>query len=253
MNIKRKEFWIKSDNKKIFCILEEPNKSNELLIILFHGLTNSYSTCPLIEDTSHLLQENGFSTLRFDYYGSGKSDGEFKDKTLRILVQNTKDIFNYSKSKLSYKKIGLWGRSFGAMLGATICDYPSIFVTVLISTTTHTHISLSSSFPKGQLYSLPIIGTAIVKGEPKLPKVFYEKTAWLDTLQEKHLEKAKNVLIIQGTEDKTVYDLNWASEIYNLVNEPKKLVYIKGANHAYQGYEDRVIKKALKWFYRFKN
>ena len=75
MNTRRKEFWINSVGNKLYCLFEEPQKARNVLIILFHGLTNSHLNCPLISEVSELLHDNGFSTFRFDYFGSGKSDG----------------------------------------------------------------------------------------------------------------------------------------------------------------------------------
>jgi len=251
MNINRKEFWMKSAGKNLYCLFEKPDNSKGTLIILFHGLTNSHINCPLISESADLLHSKGFSTLRFDYYGSGKSDGEFRNKTWKIMVQNTRDVLKYAKTKLNYSKIGIWGRSLGAILGATICDDPSIVASVFLSMTIHTNISFSRFFPKEKLVSLPIKGTAIVKGEAILDKKFYEETIYIDKLQKKHLSKAKNILIMQGTKDKTVYDPTWAKEIYDIVSKSKKLIYIKGADHAYTNYEVNTIKEGLKWFYKY--
>lgn len=242
-----------SQKHKLVGLFEEPRKTQKPLILLLHGLTNSMQDCPLIKESAHALQELGFPTFRFDYYGSGQSDGEFKDKTWHTMVQNTKDALRYIKTELNYPRIGLWGRSLGAILGATICDDSSIFASVFISMTVHTNTSFAASFPKEQSLSLPIIGTAVVKGKPILHRRFYEETTWIDKLQEKHLSKAKNILIMQGTEDKTVYNPMWATEIYNLVNKPKKLMYIKGANHAYKGYESETINQGVRWFLKYSN
>lgn len=248
MTIIKKEFFIKSTSKKLYCLFEKPDNSKNKLILLLHGLTNSHTNCPLISESAESLHLKGFPTFRFDYYGSGKSDGEFKDKTWEIMVQNTKDVLKYAKTKLKYSKIGIWGRSLGAILGATICDDPSVFASVFLSMTIHTNVSFSASFTKSQSFSSPIKGTAIVKGEPILERGFYEKTTWIDNLQKQHLSKAKNILIMQGTKDKTVYNPAWAKEIYDLVDEPKKLIYIKGANHAYTGYENKAIENGINWF-----
>ncbi len=248
MIIAKNEFFIKSTGKSLYCLFEKPDNSKNELILLLHGLTNSHINCPLISESTESSHLKGFSTFRFDYFGSGKSDGEFKDKTWEIMVQNTIDALEYAKMKLKYSKIGIWGRSLGAILGAIICDDSSVFASVFLSMTIHTNISFSASFPKGQTFSSPIKGTAIVKGEPILEKGFYEKTTWIDKLQKQHLSKAKNILIMQGTEDKTVYNPAWAKEIYDLVNKPKKLIYIKGADHAYRGYEDKTIISGINWF-----
>ncbi len=248
MKNNKKEFWIKSASKNLYCLFEKPENAKNRIILLLHGLTNDHLNCPLIDNTAKLLRRAGFSTFRFDYFGSGKSDGEFVDKSWAIMIRNTVDILNFVKKKLKYKKIGIWGRSVGAILGATICDDISIYASVLLSITIHTNISFSASFPKNQSFSFPIKGTAIVKGKPILKKEFYEKTKWIDKIQKDHLKKAKNILIFQGTKDKTVYNPTWAREIYDLVNKPKKLLYIKNADHSYSSYENKTINETIKWF-----
>jgi len=204
MRINRKEFWIRSNDNNLYCLFERPDNPKNILIMLLHGLTNSHIDCPLISESAELFHSKGFPTFRFDYYGSGKSDGEFKDKTWKVMVKNTKDVLKYAKTKLNYSKIGIWGRSLGAILGATISDDPSIIASVFLSMTIHTNLSFSRFFSKEKLVSLPIKGTAVVKGEPILDKRFYDETEYIDRLQEKHLSKARNILIVQGTKDKTV-------------------------------------------------
>lgn len=248
MKITKQEFYIQSADKRIYCVFEKPAKPKDKIILLLHGLTNSLINCPLISESADSLHKKGFSTFRFDYFGSGKSEGEFIDKTWEIMVRNTDDALNYIKHKLGYAKIGIWGRSLGAILGATICDDTTIFASVFLSMTVHTNISFSAFFPKNQPYSLPIKGTAEVKGKPILAKHFYDKTNWIDKQQKEHLSKAKNILIMQGKIDKTVYNPTWAKEIYDLTNEPKKLIYIQGADHAYKGHENSAITEGMNWF-----
>jgi len=253
MKIIEKKVNFLSVGHKLFGLLQIPDNSNNNLIILFHGLTNSMIDCPLIEQAAKTFLHNSFPVFRFDYFGSGKSPGNFIDKTIKILVKNTNDGIDFVINQLKYKKIGVWGRSVGAVLGSTVCDRKEIFSSVFISTTTHTHQSFSKLFQKNKQYSTPIIGTGKIKGEPILPGVFYQQTSWLDSLQKKHLSNSKNILIIPGTEDKTVYDLNWTKSVYKIIQSPKKLEIIKGANHAYQGCEEKVISKALKWFAKYSN
>ncbi len=242
------ETSFKSQDHTLYGIYEEPENPRSSLILLLHGLTNSHTDCPLIADATIELHKNRFSTFRFDYFGSGKSEGEFKDKTFAILHKNTIDALKFITEKVGYKRVGLWGRSLGAILGATLCDDTSIFASVFISFCIHTDESFARFFPKDKKFSLPIRGTGKIKGKPILPFKFYEETKWIDALQKEHLAKAKNILIMQGTQDKTVYDLDWAKEIYDLVREPKKLQYIEGADHAYKDYEKKVIKQGIKWF-----
>ncbi len=247
----KKTFWFPSQGKKLYGVFEKPENSNSHLIILLHGLTNSMVDCPLINEASEALLKAGFPIFKFDYFGSGKSEGMFIDKTFKILYQNTVDALDYAKNKLKFKKIGLWGRSLGAIMASIVCDDPHIFSSVIISSATHTNTTFSYVFKKDEAFSMPMKGTGAIKGKPILRHKFYEETNWIDKLQEKHLSKSKNIIVIQGTEDKTIKDMNYAKEIYGFINGKKKLEYIKGANHAFSGLENKVVNMGVDWLASF--
>lgn len=235
-----------SQNSKLIGLIEEPVLSDKPMIMLLHGLTNSMIDCPLINEATQALHNKGFSTFRFDYFGSGKSPGKFSNKTFSVLVKNTQDAFAFIAKRNS--RIGVWGRSLGAILGSTICDKPQVFATVLLSTTIRTKDSFSKLFENKTNFSLPIKGTGVIKGKSILPMKFYEETIWIDKEQKRHLSKAKNVLVIQGAEDKIIPYLSWAKEVYLATNKPKKLVFIKNANHAYKGFESEAVSQGISWF-----
>lgn len=240
-----KHFFFKSNNHKLHGVYERTSKS-KITAILLHGLTNSYNSCPLINDANDFLIKNSISTFRFDYYGSGESDGRFSDKTVTELIENTKDAYKYAIQNLKAEKIIVWGRSFGAILAPVISFKPEIIASILISGTTHTHISMKNSF-QNKNRSIPFKATGIIKGTPILPYSFYENTKYLDEVVTKKLTKVSNTLVIQGKQDKTVYDMNWAKEIYTLLKSPKKLIYLNGADHTYKGFENEVLSKSLNW------
>lgn len=240
--------WFESNNKKLFGQFEWRKNSDKPLIILLHGLTNSLKDCPLINESNSILLDKGFSTFRFDFFGSGKSEGIFKQKTLKIIYRNVKDALEFALKNLKYKKIGLWGRSLGAMLASTICDNENIYSSVLISTTVFSEESFKPLFIKKQPYSKTINGSGKIKGEPILPYKYYLQTRWFDDLQKVHLPNAENILILQGTNDKIIHDQSWTKEVYKLIKGKKRLDYIKGADHSYQGYEQPVVNKVIDWF-----
>ncbi|MBN1168969.1 alpha/beta fold hydrolase [Candidatus Woesebacteria bacterium] len=246
--MKKQEIWINSDNHRLFLLLETPNNHKSELILLLHGLTNSLQDCPLIEDVAKKLHKNRFATLRFDYFGSGKSDGELKDKTLKILYKNTLDVLAFANNDIKFTSIGIWGRSVGGMLASSVCDHKSVSASVIVSSTVRSNESFGSLFDKRRLYSKPIQGSGEIKGKPVLTYEFYKQTTWFDNLQKKHLSQAKNTLVIQGTDDKIIHNSEWPKEIYSLIKGKKRLEMIEGADHTYKGYEDEVVKKAVNWF-----
>lgn len=245
--MKNKAFYFKSSGFRLSGTLETPKISNNHLVIFLHGLTNSSADCPLISEASKKLLRNGFSIFKFDYYGSGKSQGQFMNKTLKILYQNTLDALKYSNKNLGFKNIGLWGRSFGGILASTVCNNPHVFSSVIVSSTIKTNKTLKHCFKKNEPFSVPMKGTGTIKGKPLLPYQFYKETKWIDRLQKEHLTKSKNILVMQGTKDTTIGKTEHAKEIYNLVKGRKKIKLIKGADHSFKGYEEKVLKEAAGW------
>ena len=164
------------------------------------------------------------------------------------MVKNTKDVFDYVLKNFGGPVV-LWGRSLGAIFASIICDNKNILTSILISSGNHTNKSFKRMFPKkrGLSVSFAKAGTGKMKGNPVLPYKFYKETAWIDKIQKQHLKKAKSVLVVQGTADKTIFDHSWAKEIYSWVNKPKKLVYVEGADHAYHGHEKKVIDLCVEW------
>ncbi len=64
------------------------------------------------------LHSCGFSCLRFDFRGSGESDGLFRDMTVKTMEQDIDFILSELKSRYVPSKLILLGHSFGGMIAA---------------------------------------------------------------------------------------------------------------------------------------
>lgn len=109
-----KTVWFENlNNKKVFCILQEPQKKNNSIVIMSHGFRGD-STGPArtFVDFANLLVKNGYSVLRFDHPNSGNSDGVYINSSfnewIQVLVILTNKYLN-----LGYK-VTLLGQSMGA-------------------------------------------------------------------------------------------------------------------------------------------
>ena len=60
--------------------------------ILLHGLGTDHSWC---DDIAWTLADNGIASVRFDYNGTGKSDGAQEDMTISSEVQDTIAMLDY--------------------------------------------------------------------------------------------------------------------------------------------------------------
>jgi len=67
------------------------------------------------------LARAGIASLRFDFYGSGESDGEFREVTLQGEIADARaamDFFRRQKG-IDPKRLGLLGLSLGGAIAAS--------------------------------------------------------------------------------------------------------------------------------------
>jgi len=92
-------------------ILTDPG--SKTVVVLCHGFASNKNS-----NTSKRLEKEmnnkGYATFRFDFYGHGESEGEFGNITLTEAVNDTIQAVELVRGK-GYEKIGLVGSSFGGM------------------------------------------------------------------------------------------------------------------------------------------
>src|SRR5687768_11644122 len=59
--------------------------------VLCHGLTNHHEDAPMFDVLRRALLDAGVDVFMFDFFGSGRSDGLFRDKTWSTMRQNLAD------------------------------------------------------------------------------------------------------------------------------------------------------------------
>jgi len=225
-------------------------------IILYHGLTNSKYDCPLINEVNEALVREGFITFRFDFYGSGESPGEMKDKTWSILEQNGFDAIRFFSENKDINKIGLWGRSTGGTIAILNSTHPLIKVYALASA----WVLISSSIAKFkkamelerelEKEGKVLPGTGKYKGEYSFNERFFEEAPIFEQKVLSNLAKMSHVLVLGTTPDRKV-SLDNATTIINLAKEPKEIHIFEGVDHDYKGVEREAVNLVVKWFKKY--
>ncbi|MEK7472274.1 MAG: alpha/beta hydrolase, partial [Patescibacteria group bacterium] len=97
------------------------------IVIFCHGYRGtSIGPSRFFVQASRMLVENGISSLRFDQYCSGNSDGDFLDSSFNDWVQTTTEI---AQSYLNQGfEVALFGQSMGA---STVICVNSVLARVL--------------------------------------------------------------------------------------------------------------------------
>lgn len=92
-------------------------------VILFHGFQDDRNEINFVHtELSRKLCEKGIGSVRFDFVGSGESDGTFEDITVSKEVQNGLDILDYVYALpfVDTKRIALHGLSLGGCVASMV-------------------------------------------------------------------------------------------------------------------------------------
>ena len=224
-------------------------------IVMLHGFTGHKSEAHrLFVHVARALCNAGYIVLRFDFRGSGDSDGEFEDMTVPGEVSDAARAVDFI-SELDMadpKKIGVIGLSMGGRVAAILASKDKRIKFVILYSAALT--SLKEKFLKGlgkeDLEKLER-GEAVHIGNG-----WYLKKGFFETVDSpvplEVLDKIKvPVLIIHGDSDKVV-PLDGAIKGYEMLknlNDRNELYIIKGGDHVFTRKEhtQEVIEKTLEW------
>ena len=248
-----------NDGEQIIGILHVPDDLKKVekapAIAMFHGFTGHKSeTHRFFIHVARALCNAGYVVLRFDFRGSGDSDGEFEDMTVPKEVSDASRAVDFLSdlTMVNPEKIGVIGLSMGGRVAAILASKDKrIRFVVLYSA------ALSSLKEKflGQLEKEDL--KKLEKGEAvHIGNGWYLKKDFFETVDSpvplEVLDKIKvPVLIIHGDSDSVVPidDAQKGYEILKDLNNKNELYIIKGGDHTFTKKEhtQEVIEKTLNW------
>lgn len=92
-------------------------------VILFHGFCDDRNEINFVHtELSRRLCERGIASVRFDFAGSGDSDGRFEDMTVSSEVEDGLAILDYVKSLdfVDQSRIAIHGLSMGGCVASMV-------------------------------------------------------------------------------------------------------------------------------------
>ena len=92
-------------------------------VILFHGFCDDRNEINFVHtELSRRLCERGIASVRFDFAGSGDSDGRFEDMTVSSEVEDGLAILDYVKSLdfVDQRRIAIHGLSMGGCVASMV-------------------------------------------------------------------------------------------------------------------------------------
>jgi pimeloyl-ACP methyl ester carboxylesterase len=230
-------------NQQIVGIIHLPNKKNPPTVIMCHGWGgNKLGTWTgLFVKTARKFCNNGFAVLRFDFRGSGDSQGDFEKQTNETLLEDLDCLMNSIDSD-----VGLIGHSLGGKISILKASMDKR-VKCLASWASPVYKdfftrSFLEEIEQRKNFYFNDIGYSVSKRQ-------IDSYLRYDTL--KALKKVKiPFLIVNGSEDTSVYP-SQARKLYKNARRPKKLAIIHGANHYFLSKEKELIKVTLDWFKKY--
>jgi len=218
------------------------------IVIMCHGFTGTKSESKrLFVEMARDFASRGFNALRFDFYGSGDSDGDFKDFLVSRNIINVKDAVAWARER-DYNQIALLGLSLGA--ATAILTAHEVDVDALILWSTVPDMNALYDYLKVDL---------IDSGNESEP---FEYDGWQlsrDFFADANQYDVKNALtqitapkcIMQGTEDAPLF-IDGFADFQKIVLPPTDFMEFPGAGHTFQKpvHRRQIIKQTTLWLLR---
>lgn len=229
-------------------------------VIFLHGYTgNRIEDHRLFVKAARDFCEHGMACLRFDFRGSGESQGDFADVTLDGEITDAFAAISFLRDydEIDQTGIGLVGLSLGGSVAACVSAAntvssvalwaPSVFVDLLVER--------GGEIVRDPYAWLPENFKDAVKNQGKVDiggfmrgKAYFESLKKVDPLRE-IVKYEGPVLIVHGSEDNVVSPIN-SELIYDTVKGQRRLIMIDDADHAFSSvhWERQLIEETRIWF-----
>jgi len=219
-------------------------------VIFFHGFTGDRMESHWIFiKCARALAAVGIASLRFDFYGSGESEGEFCEVTLQSEIADARSAIDFFRRYrgIDRNRLGLLGLSLGGAVAAHVAREAQARALVLWSAVAR----------PGELRSLagrlskPIQGSdgAREYGGHAVSARFLESIGKIDPVGS--LAEFKSPTLVIHPEKDEHLSLAHPEDYYRAIGAAvKDKVIIQGADHTFSSlaWEDQVIRRSVEWF-----
>lgn len=252
----KEHYWIESRGKRLSAMLHTPaGIENPPVIILCHGFTGEkVGGNQLLLHIANALETGGYAVVRFDFTGSGESEGSFEiDTTITSWQSDLCQVIRWTKEQPAFRKSPLF--LLGHSLGGCI---------VLLHDDGHLPIAGRIAlapviFPESNFRELilgPELWAAAASGQTIAH--FYGKGFALqpdfvrDIQARQHapLLASENyrdaVLLVHGSAD-TAVPAKDSQAYFEAYKGPKELHILDGADHSFSRHVPQLQEKLVTW------
>jgi len=236
---------ILSQGQQLIGIVHQPLVGNGTAIIFCHGFTGQKTENKrLFVEAARAFAAAGFWALRFDFYGSGDSAGEFRASRISTNIQNLRDALAWVRG-LGFERIVVLGISMGATTAILTLPDELVAGLVLWSTVPDMRELFDQRLGRS-LDSIPVMAAYEYDGW------LIDRDFYLDAIKyniDEHLKKLRiPKLIVQGSVDDPLF-VKGFQHFKAIVQPPVEFQLIPGASHTYETVKHRaeVIQLTSVW------
>lgn len=222
-------------------------------VVFFHGFTGDRMESHWIfVKCARRLELGGIASLRFDFYGSGESEGEFRQATLQGEIADAKAAVAFFRKQkgIDPERMGLCGLSLGGAIAATLAKRSRARALVLWAALAH----------PGELRRLaerttrPLPGGGREYGGHEVSPRFLKNAGEVRPLEA--LGRFRGPTLIIHPEKDEYLPLHHPRDLFCASGaEIKEKIIIPGADHTFTSlaWEREVIAQTAGWFSRHLN
>jgi len=222
--------------------------------LLLHGFTgNKSETHRMFVKLARQLVAEGIGVLRFDFRGSGDSDGEFEQMTIRSQIADAQEAVRFlaRHKRINSKRLALVGFSLGGTIAAHLVarEKQRVKALVLIAPVAEGTGILDELTTPDAVASLAQTGVVDYFGN-RVGVQFIRQFADMKPLQE--VVKCQcPVLLIHGEKDPTVplEHTDMYERALAQANRTVKKMVVADADHTFNRllWEQRVLAETVQW------
>lgn len=250
----KESVYIDSGGEKIYLEIGYPAKTPAPAVLITHGLRSYFPG--FLDIFAKKLRCAGFITVKLHFVGTGKSSGQFEDKTTEAMLKNYISAVEYLKKISQITNIGFVGRSNAGALPVIKGPDKRIKAYVMLATAAYYSMPFKNLFKKsekqGKFFYDKSFKRYHTKGEGRLPENFIKKASKFDNKVLSGIKHLKNVMYIQCLDDEAVLVSEKHFEYWdkNLPN-PHKMIMLPGGSHSYKDCKLKVVKESIDWFKKY--
>jgi alpha/beta superfamily hydrolase len=195
------------------------------------------------------LAQAGFAALRFDFYGSGESDGDFREMSLlgEIADGRAAVAFLRTQKEINPMRVGLVGLSLGGAIASALAVSVRAKAVVLWSGVAHT--GRLRDMVKKSAKQIPGVPGALEYEAREISPRLVEEVLKVEPIR--HLARFEGPTLIIHPEADEVIPVSHARDFFQAAGaQAKELAIIPGADHVYTSVpaEQEVISRTVRWF-----